>query len=140
VGVLTGLGEFVHSGLLSIDEVFSPLQLVLDCEIARYLTRIAKGLEFTQGQIERSMQTITSCADKSHYLTHRTTLMDHRRIYWNPSLFDYSLLRTSKADADIIEKAKEICRRRIQEHEYRLEEGKRRKLMAIYKEAAKNLH
>ena len=139
VGILTGPGEFVHSGLLSIDEVFSPLQLVIDCEIATYLTRIAKGLEFTQDQIERSMQTITSCAAKGQYLTHRTTLTDHRRVYWNPSLFDYSLLRTSRADVDITEKAREICRRRIQEHEYRLEEGKRRKLMEIYQKAARNL-
>jgi len=125
--------------LLSIDEVFSPLQLVIDCEIARYLTKMARGLEFTQDQIERSMQTITSCAAKGQYLTHRSTLMDHRRIYWNPSLFDYSLLRTSKVDMDIIEKAKEICRRRIQEHEYQLEEKKRRKLIEIYKRASGNL-
>ena len=140
VGILTRPGEFVHSGLLSIDEVFSPLQLVIDCEIARYLTRMARGLEFTRDQIERSMQSITSCVAKGQYLTHRSTLMDHKRIYWNPSLFDYSLLRTSKADADIIEKAKEICTRRIREHEYQLEEKKRRKLRGIYKEAAKNLH
>jgi trimethylamine:corrinoid methyltransferase-like protein len=139
VGVLTGPGEFVHSGLLSIDEVFSPLQLVVDCEIARYLSRMARGLEFAQDQIERSVQSIASCAIKGQYLTHRTTLVDHRRIYWSPSLFDYSLLRTSKIDADIAGKAREICRRRIQEHEYRLEEEKRRKLIEIYKRASGNL-
>ena len=139
VGVLTGAGEFVHSGLLSIDEVFSPLQLVIDCEIARYLTRPAKGLEFTEEQAERSMQTIISCAASGHYLTDRSTLDEHRQIFWTPSLFDYSLLRTSRRETEMIERAKEICRKKIQEHEYRLEEGKRRELEEIYNEARRNL-
>ncbi|MBS7617861.1 trimethylamine methyltransferase family protein, partial [Candidatus Bathyarchaeota archaeon] len=39
VGVLTGPGTFIHAGLLSIDEIFSPVQLIIDCELARYLTR-----------------------------------------------------------------------------------------------------
>jgi len=139
VGVLTGPGEFIHSGLLSIDEVFSPLQLVLDCETARYMTRLASGLEFTEEQINLSMQSIVHFASEGHYLTDRSALDGHRRIYWTPSLFDYSLLRTSRPDADIIEKAKELCRSKIREHEYQLEEEKREKLKAIYKEASRSL-
>ena len=139
VGVLTGAGEFIHSGLLSIDEVFSPLQLVIDCEIARYLTRIAKGLEFTEEHIERSMQTIISCATSGHYLTDRSTLNEHRHIFWTPSLFDYSLLRTSRLDTDIIERAKDICRKKIEEHEYQLGEKEAEKLKEIYDEARSNL-
>jgi len=139
VGVLTGPGEFIHSGLLSIDEVFSPLQLVIDCEIARYLARIARGLEFSQEQVDLSMQSIVRFAAKGHYLTDKSVLDEHRRIYWAPSLFDYSLLRTSKLDADMIGKAKETCRRKIREHTYQLEGRKKRKLTKIYEEAARNL-
>ncbi len=139
VGVLTGPEDFIHSGLLSIDEVFSPLQLVIDCEIARYLTRMAKGLEFTEENVELSVQSIIRYAAKGHYLTDKNTLENHRGIYWTPSLFDYSLLRTSKPDTDFIEKAKEICREKIREHQYQLQEGKRRKLKEIYREASRNL-
>ena len=139
VGVLSGAGEFVHSGLLSIDEVFSPVQLVIDCEIARYLTRIAKGLEFTEEHVERSMQTIIRCAASGSYLADRSTLNEHRRIFWAPSLFDYSLLRTSRLDRDVIERAREICRKKMEEHEYQLEEKKTKKLKEIYDEARTNL-
>ena len=103
------------------------------------LTRIAKGLEFTEEHMERSMQTIVSCAASGHYLTDRSTLNEHRRIFWTPSLFDYSLLRTSRLDTDIIERAKEICRKKIEEHEYQLEEKKTEKLVEIYDEARNNL-
>ncbi len=139
VGVLTGPGTFVHSGELSIDELFSPVQLVLDCEIARYLTRLAKGLELNEDQIELSLQAMERCVAKGHFLADETTRRDHRRIFWSPSLFDNSLLRTSKGDIDIIRKAKEICREKISQHDYLLDEKKMKKIDEIYCEAAKSL-
>jgi trimethylamine:corrinoid methyltransferase-like protein len=139
VGVLTGPGTFIHAGLLSIDEVFSPVQLIIDCEVARYLTRLAKGLEFTEDQIERSFQTITRCAPTGQYLTDKTTLEDYRRIYWTPEIFDHSLFRTHRPGLDIIAKAKKICREKIQEHKYQLEDEKRMKLEEIYREAVRTL-
>jgi len=139
VGVLTGAGVFDMSGKLSIDEVFSPVQLVIDCETARYLTRLAKGLDFSEDQIALSLQAMARCASKGHYLADETTRRDHKKIYWTPSLFDDSLFHTSKGDIDILERAKEVCRRKIAEHGYRLEEEKRQKLDEIYKEASRHL-
>lgn len=52
--------------------------------------------------------------------------------------FDYSLLRTSTQVIEIIEKAREVCRKKLQEHEYRLEEGRRKKLEEICGEACMN--
>lgn len=140
VGVLTGgVGTFDIGGKLSIEEVFSPVQLVIDCETARYLTRLAKGLEFGEDHIESSLQAMARCARNGHYLADQTTRRDHKNIFWAPSLFDHSLYHTSKGDVDIVERAKEICRRKIAEHDYRLEEGKKRKLDEIYKEASRHL-
>ncbi|MEM3547213.1 MAG: trimethylamine methyltransferase family protein [Candidatus Bathyarchaeia archaeon] len=139
VGVLTGPGAFIHAGLLSIDEIFSPVQLIIDCELAKYLTRLAKGLEFTEDQIELSIETIARCALKGQYLTDETTLKDYRRIYWTPEIFDYSLLHTYKPGPDIIAKAKKICKEKIQTHRYQLEDERRKKLEEIYREAVKTL-
>ncbi|MEM2303667.1 MAG: trimethylamine methyltransferase family protein, partial [Candidatus Bathyarchaeia archaeon] len=139
VGVLTGPGAFIHAGLLSIDEIFSPVQLIIDCELAKYLTRLAKGLEFTEDQIELSIETIARCALKGQYLTDETTLKDYRRIYWTPEIFDYSLLHTYKPGLDIIAKAKKICKEKIQTHRYQLEDERRKKLEEIYREAVKTL-
>ena len=80
-----------------------------------------------------------SCAASGHYLTDRSTLNEHRRIFWTPSLFDYSLLRTSTLDTDMIKRAKDICRKKIEEHEYQLEEKRAKKLEEIYDEARGNL-
>ncbi|MBO3802393.1 MAG: trimethylamine methyltransferase family protein [Candidatus Brockarchaeota archaeon] len=139
VGVLTGPGTFVHGGELSIDELFSPVQLVLDCEIARYLARLAKGLEFSEEQIELSLQAMERCAAKGYYLADETTRRDHKRIFWAPTLFDDSLLHTSKGGTDIIGRAKEICRERISRHDFILDPKKKEKIGEIYREAAKNL-
>lgn len=138
VGVLTDSGTFIHAGLLSVDEIFSPVQLIIDCELANYLTRLANGLKFTEEEMEVSVHTVLRCAKKGHYLTDKTTLSDYRRIYWIPELLDYSLFHTHSFFPNIIEKAKKICKEKIMEHKYDLEESKRRKLEEIYKEAEKS--
>jgi len=139
VGVLTGPGAFIHAGLLSVDEIFSPIQLVIDCELARYLMRLTKGLEFTEEEINLSIDAILRCAKKGHYLMDKTTLLDYRRIYWIPEILDYSLFHTHRPSPDIIERAKKIYKEKMKEHEYVLEETKRKKLEEIHKEAEKNL-
>jgi trimethylamine:corrinoid methyltransferase-like protein len=127
------------SGKLSLDEVFSPVQLVIDCEIARYLTRLVKGLDFTEDQMEKSIGAIDRCAAKGHYFTDETTLSDHKRIYWAPTLFDHALFHTARGEVDIMERAKEVCATKIREHAYELGEDKKRKLEEIYAEATNNL-
>lgn len=86
-----------------------------------------------------SLRGMISCAASGHYLTDRSTLDEHRQIFWTPSLFDYSLFSASRRETEMIQRPKEICRKKIQELEYRLEEGKRRELEEIYNEARRNL-
>jgi hypothetical protein len=66
-------------------------------------------------------------------------LEDYRRIYWTPEIFDHSLFRTHRLGLDIIAKAKKICREKIQEHKYQLEDERRGKLEEIYREAVRTL-
>jgi len=140
VGVLTGPGPFVHSGVLSLDEIFSPVQLIIDCEIGRYLSKLAKGISFSEEQLESSMDVIERCALRGTYLADKTTLNEYKQIFWYPELFDYSLLHTSRGEMKgLIDRAREIARKRIAGHDFQLEEDKRRKLEEIYREAARNL-
>jgi len=77
---------------------------------------------------------------KGTYLTDRTTLTDYKRIYWYPDLFDFSLLHTSRGEMKgITERAKEIARRKIAEHDFQIGESKKRRLDEIYQEAAKKI-
>jgi len=140
VGVLTGPGAFIHSGGLSLDEVFSPIQLIMDCEIGRYLSRLAKGLSFSEEELDISMDVIRRGAQKGTFLAERTSLIDHKKLYWYPDLFDYSLLHTSRGQMkSITDRAKDIISKRVAEHDFILEEDKRRKLDEIYQEAIRNL-
>jgi len=140
VGVLTGPGTFNMSGVLSLDEIFSPVQLIIDCEIARYLSKLARGLSFSEEELERSMDIIERCAQKGTYFMDKTTLNEYKRIYWQPHLFDYSLFHTSRGEMkSLIERAKEMARRKIAGHNFQLEEDKKRKLEEIYREAVKNI-
>ena len=140
VGVLTGPGKFIMSGVLSLDEIFSPVQLIIDCEIARYLSKLAVGIRFSEEDLDRSMDIIERCAEKGTYLSDKTTLNEYKRTYWQPHLFDYSVLHTSKREMkSLIERAKEIARKKIKEHNYQLEENKKRKLEEIYQDAVRNM-
>jgi len=140
VGVLTGLSDFIHSGLLSLDEIFSPVQLIIDCEIAHYLSKLAKGIDFSKEELESSMDIIERCASKGTFMMDKTTLSEYEHIFWQPELFDYSLLHTSKREMkDPVERAKDIARKKIAEHNFQLEEDKKRKLEEIYQEAVRKL-
>jgi len=140
VGVLTGPGKFNMSGVLSLDEIFSPVQLIIDCEIAHYLSKLARGLDLSEEELDSSMEVIQRCALKGSFLTDKTTLTQYRRIYWYPRLFDYSLLHTSRREMkSLTDRAKEMARKKIAEHNFQLEESKKRKLEKIYREAIKKI-
>ena len=140
VGVLTGPGTFNMSGALSLDEIFSPVQLIIDCEIARYLSKLARGLSFSEEELERSMGVIERCAQKGFYFIDKTTLNEYNRIYWQPHLFDHSLFHTSRREIkSLIERAREIARKKITEHNFQLEEDKKRKILPPQKESCSYL-
>jgi len=84
------------------------------------------------------MDIIERCALKETYLTDRTSLREYKRLYWYPDLFDYSLLRTSNRKMkSLVERAKEIAREKIAEHDFRLEEDNKKKSEGIFEEAIK---
>lgn len=140
VGVLTGPGTFINSGVLSLDEIFSPAQLIIDCEIGRYLSKLAGGIALSEDDLEASMVVIERCALKGTFLTDKTTLSEYKRIYWYPDLFDYSLFHISRKDRKtLMEKAKEMVRNKIARHDFQLEEDKKKKLEEIYQKAVRHL-
>jgi len=86
------------------------------------------------------MDIIERCASKGTFVTDKTTLSEYKRIFWQPELFDYSLLHTSRREMkDLVERAKDMARKKIAEHDFQLEEDKKRKLEEIYQEAVRKL-
>jgi trimethylamine:corrinoid methyltransferase-like protein len=88
-GALLGTHGFGGAGALSMDDIFSPQQLLLDCEMRDHVQRMVRGLD-----VEDSGQDWVELVRQG--VEHGFTSLDHtldnyRRLYWYPRLFDYSL-------------------------------------------------
>lgn len=80
-----GVG-YLAGGLLSIDEVCSPVQLVLDGEAAGYLKRIAQG--FAVDGEALAFEALRECVEEGlMFLESEHTLRHWRENLWMPRLF-----------------------------------------------------
>ena len=133
VGALAGSKVFYGGGLLSLDELFSPLQLVIDCEIRDYAQRLAAGFEFSEETlavpvIEEAIR------EDGNFLVQEQTLTQYQRMYWMPRLFDYGMMGGHLAGEtkDAVEAAREVMKQAIGRYDFALPEDVRRKIDAVY--------
>lgn len=138
-GALLGSRTFSGAGLLSLDEVFSMEQLVIDCEIRDYAQRIIQGLDLQT--LDTATQIITEVLPKDDFLSDQSTLSGYRQTYWIPRLFHHASLhqRQAKEVADLRQEAKQMVRDRIAQHIWEIESSKRQEIERIYREACEKL-
>jgi len=133
VGALAGSRAFYGAGLLSLDEIFSPLQLVIDCEIRDWAERFAAGIEF--GEETLSVDVIEEAAlGAGEFLSHEQTLTEYRRMYWMPRLFDYGMLGSWLAgeSRDVLDAARDAVAEAIGRYDYSPPEDLRKRIDAVY--------
>jgi len=94
--VLTGLPILlaggtmqVSAGLLSIDEVFSPLQMILDNELAGAVKRFAAGAEITDETL--AVDLIKQVGPGGQFVDSEHTYRHFRREHWRPDIFNRQL-------------------------------------------------
>ena len=134
---LMGARIFTNAGLLSVDEIYSAEQLIIDYEIVQYVQRVCEGFEVTDETL--AVAAIEEVAlGAGNYLLHPTTLANYRKATWDPSLFTHSTMRQwlDKGMPDLIGRARKIAQKRIAEHDYLLDAATRRELDRIYAWAA----
>jgi trimethylamine--corrinoid protein Co-methyltransferase len=112
--------------------IFSPVQLVLDCEVVAYANRILQGFDLDDSQL--SLEAIRDCYENGLYLGHETTVKNHRSTYWYPRLFEHVAFqaRMDITSNDLQERARQVVRERILRHDFHLEEGKFLQIEEIY--------
>jgi len=137
VGALAGSRSFSSAGLLALDEVFSAEQLIIDCEIVDYTTRFVEGFSFDIKDLDFDI--IKEGVAKGNFITHRTTLKNLRKVYWTPKLFEHKMFRQREGEMTTKENVQKIIKEKIAEYDFKLEEGKERRLDEIYKKACKFL-
>jgi trimethylamine---corrinoid protein Co-methyltransferase len=133
VGALAGSKVFYGGGLLSLDELFSPIQLVIDCEIRDYAQRLAAGFEFSDETL--AVRVIEDALkEDGNFLLQDQTLTQYQRMYWMPRMFDYGMMGGHLAGEtkDAVEAARARMDQVIRRYDFALPEDVRRKVDAVY--------
>jgi trimethylamine--corrinoid protein Co-methyltransferase len=110
---------WMDAGLLSIDEVCSPIQLILDNEFLGALERFAHGYAVTDESI--GLETIFEAGPGGHYLDKMHTVRYLRDEHWQPAIWSRDMVHAwmeegSRLDVDVArEMALELQRQGLAE-------------------------
>jgi trimethylamine--corrinoid protein Co-methyltransferase len=130
-----GARHFSGAGALSLDEVFSAEQLVVDCEMRDHVERLVRGAslncdpEAAAGEVAEGMD--------GGFLGMDSTARLYRGIYWLPRIFERrSFSGWYQAGMPRVHgTAREFVREQLGKHDFRLPDDVSRELDAIYARA-----
>lgn len=135
---LTGYRVFEGAGTLSLDEIFSPQQFIIDIEVRDYIARILHGAGGMS--IRDAIELVKEGLEDGNFLAAPFTATEWRNVYWCPRLFHQTpFSQWKKMHKRVLEDAWEIAKEKIAEHDYELDEDKVRELEAIIQKARKEL-
>ena len=90
--LLAGGRLHVDAGLLSIDEVCSPLQLILDDEFCGALRHLCR--QFQAGEEELALDLIAEVGPGGHFIASEHTVRHFRHEQWQPRLWSREMVNT----------------------------------------------
>lgn len=137
IAAVAGARAFRCGGLLSTDEVYSAEQLVIVHEIVEYIKNLLKKEEFSEERL--MLNEIAEVGPGQSFIGRKSTLDNFRKEYWQPTLF----IRTNlgqwmkMGSKSIRQYTREIAKKKIEEHTYRIDKDIKRELDKIC-ECAKN--
>lgn len=88
--LLAGGSLWVDAGLLSADEIYSPIQLVLDNELIAALKRLV--YDFTVSEESIGLATILEAGPGKQYLDSDHTARHFRNEHWQPKMWTRTML------------------------------------------------
>jgi trimethylamine:corrinoid methyltransferase-like protein len=133
LGAALGVRDFGSAGTLSLDEVFSPEQLLVDVEMRDQVQRAVQGTWLGEEAVEDWIQEMRQGAERG-FLRSDSTLDHYRTATWYPKRFERRSVGAwmREGQVGLGEKLRGEVRRRIAGHTYKLEAGKRREIERIY--------
>jgi trimethylamine:corrinoid methyltransferase-like protein len=134
----TGLGA---AGSLSADEVFSPAQALLDCELRDLLSRVAAGVHHPEDTQDQVLEAIHDDVEAGTFATAETTLRHYRELNWFPRHLRREMLAGWRklGEPSAVESARREACERIEGATWVLPEPQFSQLEAIYEEARRRL-
>lgn len=133
LGAFLGARHFGAAGTLSLDDIFSPEQLLLDCEIRDWVQRATQGVWMAEEAVDDWLAEIRAGVQGS-FIALDSTLDHYRRHVWYPKRFERRAIGAWLADGQprLSDRLKQEVRRRIAAHDFELEAQKRRAIEHIY--------
>jgi trimethylamine:corrinoid methyltransferase-like protein len=132
---LQGGRHFGGVGQLSVDEVFSPQQAVLDREILAYVARVARGLEPDDALDATAL--IAEGTHEGNFIATWDTTSHYREVYDFPELFRHWNLNRWRAEGApaLLDEAWAQAQEEIAQADYRLPDDQIAAIDRIYKRA-----
>ena len=110
---VTGQLNF-HRGTLEAGKAFSPTQMVIDMEINRELSQLARGMDVTDETLALDLIEEYSAGLGRSYLGAGHTARHFRKVLWRPSLMDRTCWESPQAEREkeraMLEQAEAIWR------------------------------
>ncbi len=133
---LLGARVFGGVGQLSVDEVFSPQQAVLDREILAYVKRTVEGLDLS-AEVD-PLTLIEEGVREGNFVGVPDTVSRFRKFYWFPEIFRHWNLGRWQAEGQpsILDEAWAQARQEIASSTFQLKESQRAEIERIYQKAA----
>jgi trimethylamine:corrinoid methyltransferase-like protein len=106
-----------------------------------YARRFLKSSHFNEETLSTDIIKEVVEEGRGDFLSHQSTVDNFRDAFWIPELFEHYTLRQwqAKGAKPILDRVKEIAKRRISEHHFELERNVQNELNKIYKKASESL-
>jgi trimethylamine---corrinoid protein Co-methyltransferase len=139
IGALSGARHFCDLGQLSVDDLFSFEQMVIDTEILACVERFVNGFPFDAEA--DTVGIIRDGLDSRNFFGHPATLEHFRDSYWYPAMFERRMLGSWQQEGSptIEEKARTLARAKIASVNPRVDKATAVKMDKLFEKAAKSL-
>jgi trimethylamine:corrinoid methyltransferase-like protein len=144
VGAFMGARWLGAAGTLSLDEIFSPEQLLLDCEIRDWVERAIRGVDLGEDDVEDWLAE-TRAGIQRGFMGLDGTLNDYRLSktgpqggqVWYPRRFTRNAIGAWRAAGEprLQDRLRDEVRQRIAGYTYELTDSRRDEIERIYRAA-----
>ena len=138
LGVLSGCDDLHYVGVLSFDDIFSPEQMVADCELRDALEHLRRGIPLDEP--DRWVDIIREGLDRG-YVQAETTLDSYPQAFWFPHLLDRLSWHTFQQvkGKTARQRARDEVHARLAGYHYHPPADRIREVRRIFAEAWRNL-
>jgi trimethylamine:corrinoid methyltransferase-like protein len=141
LGAFLGARHFSCAGTLSLDEIFSPEQLLLDCEIRDWAQRAIQGVWMGEEAVDDWLAEIRAGL-QGGYMALDSTLDHYLRHTWYPRRFERGAIGPWLVGGQprLSDRLRAEVRQRIVRHDFELDADRRREVERIYRAAETVVH